>query len=150
MIVMIAWHDGIKFFLIISASNEKRERGGRMCLIKNGSDLWKTVTYIRPFGRTNDPAFLTFLHLIEVFLNGPFSASFFFIFVFLIHSGQLTIVQYIKKFFANDWIRTADHWYRKQPLYQLSHNHCPWLMFDSISKSRNINLLLGYMMSRAL
>ena len=26
---------------------------------------------------------------------------------------------------ANDWIRTADHWYRKQPLCQLSHNH--WL-----------------------
>ena len=26
--------------------------------------------------------------------------------------------------FANDWIQTADLWYRKQPLYQLSHNHC--------------------------
>ena len=23
--------------------------------------------------------------------------------------------------FADDWIRTADLWYRKQPLYQLSH-----------------------------
>ena len=23
--------------------------------------------------------------------------------------------------FANDWIRTLDLWYRKQPLYQLSH-----------------------------
>ena len=27
--------------------------------------------------------------------------------------------------FANDWIRTADLWCRKRPLYQLSHNHCP-------------------------
>ena len=27
--------------------------------------------------------------------------------------------------FADDWIRTADLWYQKQPLYQLSHNHCP-------------------------
>ena len=26
--------------------------------------------------------------------------------------------------FANDCIRTADLWYQKQPLYQLSHNHC--------------------------
>ena len=30
-----------------------------------------------------------------------------------------------KSFFANDWIRTADLWYQKRPLYQLSHNHCP-------------------------
>ena len=27
--------------------------------------------------------------------------------------------------FANDWIRTVDLWYQKQPLYQLSHNHFP-------------------------
>ena len=27
--------------------------------------------------------------------------------------------------FANDWIRTADLWSWKQPLYQLSHNHFP-------------------------
>ena len=25
----------------------------------------------------------------------------------------------------DDWIRTADLWYRKRPLCQLSHNHCP-------------------------
>ena len=29
--------------------------------------------------------------------------------------------------FADDWIQTADLWYWKQPLYQLSHNHCPEL-----------------------
>ena len=27
--------------------------------------------------------------------------------------------------FADDWSRTADLWYQKQPLYQLSHNHFP-------------------------
>ena len=27
--------------------------------------------------------------------------------------------------FANEWIRTADLWYQKQPLYQPSRNHCP-------------------------
>ena len=26
---------------------------------------------------------------------------------------------------ADEWIRTADIWCRKWPLYQLSHNHCP-------------------------
>ena len=58
------------------------------------------------------------------FLNGPFTASFFFIFVF---SRQLTInVQY--KYNSDDWIRTADLWCLKWPLYQLSHNHCPTLM----------------------
>ena len=29
--------------------------------------------------------------------------------------------------FADDWIRTADLWHRKRPLYQLSHNHFPLL-----------------------
>ena len=27
--------------------------------------------------------------------------------------------------FADDWSLTADLWYQKQPLYQLSHNHFP-------------------------
>ena len=26
---------------------------------------------------------------------------------------------------ANDWIRTQVLWYRKRPLCQLRHNHCP-------------------------
>ena len=29
------------------------------------------------------------------------------------------------KIFVDDWIRTAHLWNRKQPLYQLSHYHCP-------------------------
>ena len=31
--------------------------------------------------------------------------------------------------FANDWSWTADLWYRKQPLYQLSHNHFPIVFY---------------------
>ena len=30
--------------------------------------------------------------------------------------------------FADDWIGTEDLWYRKQPLYQLSHYHFPTLL----------------------
>ena len=60
------------------------------------------------------------------FLNGPLPASFFSIFVFLI---QLT-----SKKIADDWIQITDIWCRKQPLYQLIHNHCPgcyWFAWDS-------------------
>ena len=46
---------------------------------------------------------------------------FFFIFVVSI---QLTVNKCSINF-ADHWIRTADLWYWKQPLYQLSHNHCP-------------------------
>ena len=52
---------------------------------------------------------------------GPFPASFFFIFAVSI---QLTVNKCSINL-ANDWIRTADLWYRKRPLCQLSHNHCP-------------------------
>ena len=45
-------------------------------------------------------------YLDELLKNGPFPATFFFIFVFSI---QLTAnVQY--NFFADDWIRTVDLW----------------------------------------
>ena len=47
---------------------------------------------------------------------------FLFIFVFSI---QL-IINKCSINFADDWSRTADLWYRKQPLYQLSHNHFPF------------------------
>ena len=45
---------------------------------------------------------------------GPFPAVFFFIRVFLI---QLTV-----KKITDDWIRTAELWYRKRPFNQISHN----------------------------
>ena len=38
--------------------------------------------------------------------------------------------------FANDWIQTADLWYWKQPLYQLSHNHYILLFAAPISKRK--------------
>ena len=40
--------------------------------------------------------------------------------------------------FGDDWIRTANFWYWKRPLYQLSHNHCPiyvWLLGRSSCSS---------------
>ena len=55
-----------------------------------------------------------------VFLNEPFSASF-----SLFSSFQQLIVNMLIIKLANDWIGTTDLWYRKRPLCQLSHNHCP-------------------------
>ena len=46
---------------------------------------------------------------LSLYFNGPFRSSFFFILVFSI---QLTVNK-CSIFFANDWIRTADLWYRK-------------------------------------
>ena len=50
--------------------------------------------------------------------NGPFPASF-----YLFSSFQYTVdsKQMSNNLFADDWIRTADLWYWKRPLYQLSH-----------------------------
>ena len=64
---------------------------------------------------------------------------FFFILVFSI---QLTVnVQ--NKFLADDWIRTADLWNWKRPLYQLSHYHCPkyCLHYATITKHSNLKLI---------
>ena len=54
---------------------------------------------------------------------GHSEAVFYFISVFSI---QLTVNKCSINF-ADDWIRTTDLWYRKQPLYQLSRNLCPTL-----------------------
>ena len=63
----------------------------------------------------------SYLSITASLKNGPFQASFFFIFVFSIQlrANKCSIN------FADEWIRTADLWYWKWPLYQLSHNHCP-------------------------
>ena len=72
-----------------------------------------------------------------LFQNGPFPASFFFIFVFSTVNSK-----YVKfKNLADDWIQTADLWYWKQPLCQLSHNHCPYPIYRERWYS-----LLGYSM----
>ena len=46
---------------------------------------------------------------------------------FRLFNTQLTVnnSSIYKQIFADDWIRTADLWFRKRLLYQLSHNHCP-------------------------
>ena len=38
------------------------------------------------------------------------------------------------KKFADDCIQIADLWYRKWPLYQLSHNHFPVYFLSSFAK----------------
>ena len=60
----------------------------------------------------------------EFFYNKiqPFPASFFFMFVLSTEFFNTAVSKNI----ADDWIRTADLWYRKQRLYLLRHNHCPW------------------------
>ena len=49
----------------------------------------------------------------NIFLSGPFL-----VFLRLFNPADR------KQKFADDWIRTADLWCWKQPLDQLSHNHC--------------------------
>ena len=55
------------------------------------------------------------------FFKWAIPGLFIFIFVFSI---QLTVYNCSINF-ADDWIWTADLWYWKRPLCQLSHNHCP-------------------------
>ena len=42
---------------------------------------------------------------------------------------QSFLIQLIETKFADGWIRIADLWCLKQPLYQLSHSHCPKTTF---------------------
>ena len=52
------------------------------------------------------------------------------LFIYFVFSIQLIInKQMFNINFANDWSWTADLWYRKQPLYQLSHNHFPIVFY---------------------
>ena len=59
--------------------------------------------------------------------------------------------------FCDDWIRTADLWNQKWPLYQLSHNHCPnaylmqlfcfrvnWVSFDVSSGIEAVDLVVFF------
>ena len=50
--------------------------------------------------------------------------------------------------FANDWIRTTDLWYWKQPLYQLSHNHV-YIVF-TFHKHNSVSLGLNLTMAITL
>ena len=60
------------------------------------------------------------------FQDGPFPASFS---LFSSFPFQCTIGRFN---FADVGIQTADLWCRKQPLYQLSHHHCPKSLLVSI------------------
>ena len=93
------------------------------CCIIEHTILGKTMNS-RTASKTTDqfilaphPTQISVVKLFQIFLkNGPFSASFFFIFVFSIH----WTVNVLYKFLPI----TADLWNWKRPLYQLNHNHC--------------------------
>ena len=80
-----------------------------------------------------------------VFLeNWAIPGLFFFIFVFSIQFWTKLIVNNI----ADGCIQTADLWYWKRPLYQLSlsHNHCPpapTVTLDKTSPPLWIDVLIG-------
>ena len=56
-----------------------------------------------------------------VFLKVGHSRPLFIYFLLIINKCSIN--------FANDWSRTADLWYWKRPLNQLSHNHFPMFSF---------------------
>ena len=65
-------------------------------------------------------SFLSFI--ISQFLSGHSRPLFLYFCLF----NTVDSKQMFYKNFDNDWIQTADLWYWKRPLYQLSHNHCPY------------------------
>ena len=95
---------------------------------------WYSTYHLRyNFDPYHDESFVGYLSILEpnlrtilyFFKKWAIPGLFFIIFVFSI---QLTVNKYSINF-ANGWIRTADLWYRKQLLYQLSHNHCPTILY---------------------
>ena len=49
-----------------------------------------------------------------------------FLFIFIFSIQLIINKQMFNITFADDWSRTADLWYQKRLLYQLSHNHFHW------------------------
>ena len=74
--------------------------------------------------------------------RSPFPASF--LYFRLYNSWQSILNDQFKKL-ANAWILTADLWWRKQPLWQLSQSHCPSTWFVKVDYfSRSVlNILTG-------
>ena len=67
--------------------------------------------------------FLSLTQRFAIIFNRAILWLFFFIFVF-----SIQLIVHVN--FAFDWIRTADPWCWKRPLYQLHHNHWPrWVYF---------------------
>ena len=57
----------------------------------------------------------------------------FFIYFCLINTFDIKQVNNCLKInLADDWIQTSDLWYWKRPVYQLSHNHCPFYIYRLI------------------
>ena len=72
---------------------------------------WRQVI-LSPYGQ----------HYLVLFRNGQFPISFlYFRLCNTVDSKQMSNIN-----FADYGIRTADIWYRKHPLFQLSHNHRPF------------------------
>ena len=74
----------------------------------------------------------------EQFFNGPFGP------LFLYFCHFITVfIQLMKTKFAGDWIWTMDLEWRKQPLYQLIHNHCPRAIF--LNQEIDLALITTYL-----
>ena len=63
----------------------------------------------------------SFLSIVK---NGPFPAFFYFCLFNTVDSKYM-----FNGNISDQWIRTADLWCWKQPLYQQSKNHCPFLKY---------------------
>ena len=87
----------------------------------------KETIFVKRYGSENYP----FLQA-NLFEKWPIHGLLFFI--------QLTVNKcslYIFAIFPDDWIQTADLWCRKQPLYQLSHNHGQFFTLSFYSNREN-------------
>ena len=114
-------HFCIVMIWVKSPTTTPRRLAGWLPYHKHGFETCKGDLFLfwllilqSPTNRQNNKANKFF---IKCAIPGLFS----FIFVFSIH----LIVNKCWINFADDWIRTADLWYWKRLLYQLSHNHCP-------------------------
>ena len=101
----------------------------RMGLLSKGWDAWFQLNLNPQSTQHWMPFLLTHSKWSSMFFtknNGSLPASFTFIFVF-------SIQEYINC--ANDWIRSADLWCRKWPLYQLRHSPQPLSMIRNVSNT---------------
>ena len=82
-------------------------------------------------------------HMLQIDKNLPLPVASFTLSLFLfLYFRLFNIVGSTYQFFQ-DWIRTANHWFRKRPLYQLRHNNCPCTklfgpIFSSSSQSATL------------
>ena len=88
-----------------------------VCLPNDRDKLSGAHTYLFIFAKRLQPV----LSIVFFIKNGPFPASCSEFCPFnTVENKQMFNIN-----FTNHRIRTTNLWYRKQPLYQLCHNHCP-------------------------